>query len=1060
MSVYLGPNTPNPAEKIFTVPHTPCKARNRHCWRHKGCYIMSSWDANGGTPDWGGFGSSNALGGMMGGGDAPQLNGHAGAHEHHGDELASSFDDLQILSTSSSDQGDQGEVDGHESDLANDEFDNDSYASDSDAESDLSGSSSLESTIPEWACSYCGFRTNPSAVVKCMHTNRWFCNARNVNSSSCIVAHLVKANRKEVVLHKSSPLGDSVLECYATGARNVFALGYVPCVGDENTVVLLSRDIPASHATIKGLNLDMSQWEPLIQDRAFVDWLVSHPEGRELRGSKKLRIEEAKRLEDMWKQGNSDARLDDLATLISDEESVLPVALHYKDASQYEELFGSLIHMEAEYERALKESQVRHNVSVFWGMAANKRHVARFCFPADGGEASKVMVGDELRLKHPCPSLGRLPWEGVGTVVRIDRTSDEVYLEIHPCGTLRRQRNGGGKSKGKRRKGTKGANKGENRDEIEIAAAVKLDDIDKQVPVNVEHGYSVEFVWRGVSYERMQNALRSFVADDTSMSGYIYHTILGHDVPVPKVSNKVKVPSRLTAPGLPELNHSQMQAVRRVLTEPLSLIQGPPGTGKTLTSATIVYHLSKSGGQILVTAPSNIAVDHLAERISMTGLRVVRMLSKTREEVGSSVEHLTLTHQIMHLDIPIAVEALKLHNLKNEQGELLKKDEKRYKSLVRTLEQRVLGYADVICVTCVGAGDSRLANFQFNTVLIDEATQAVEPEALIPMVMGCKHVVIVGDHCQLGPCIMNKAASSAGLCQSMYERLLMLGIKPIRLTVQYRMHPALSRFPSNMFYEGALQNGVSSSERMGTASFPWPRPETPMMFWSQLGAEEISSSGTSFLNRTEANAVEKIVTHLLKHGVGPWQIGVITPYEGQRAHVVALMLRHGSLSQKLYSEVEVASVDAFQGREKDYIILSCVRSNEHQGIGFLSDPRRLNVALTRARYGLAVLGNPKVLSKQMVWSALTHHFREEDVLVEGTLKSLKPSMINIGKPRRFGMIGVGPSPSFSKFRPVLNAGETFADYDEREREGAARRPIAMGPAGMRDPFSIGDFPRL
>ncbi len=1024
---------------------------------------MSSWDANGGTPDWGGFGSSNALA-MMGGGDAQRaslLDGHAEAPEHHGDDLASSFDDLQILSTSSSDV-EQGGVDGHESDLANGDFDNDSSASDSDAESDLSDSSSLESSNPEWACSYCGFRTNPSAVVKCMQTNKWFCNARNVNSSSCIVAHLVKANRKEVVLHKSSPLGDSVLECYATGARNVFALGYVPCVGDENTVVLLSRDIPASHATIKGLNLDMSQWEPLIQDRAFVDWLVSHPVGRELRGSKKLRIEEAKRLEDMWKQGNSDARLDDLATLISDEKSVLPVALHYKDASEYEELFGSLIHMEAEYERALKESQVRHNVSVFWGMAANKRHVARFCFQADGGEATKVMAGDEMRLKHPCPSLGRLPWEGVGTVVRIDRTSEEVYLEIHPCGTLYRQRNGAGKSKGKGKKGIKGKKgmKGAMHVGVETMAAADMDDIDKQVPVNVEHGYSVEFVWRGVSFERMQNALRSFVADNTSMSAYIYHTILGHTVPAPNMSHRIKVPTRLTAPGLPELNHSQMQAVRRVLSEPLALIQGPPGTGKTLTSATIVYHLSKSSGQILVTAPSNIAVDHLAERISMTGLRVVRMLSKSREEVGSSVEHLTLTHQIMHLDIPMAAEALKLHNLKNEQGELSRNDEKRYKSLVRTLEQRVLSCADVICVTCVGAGDSRLANFKFNTVLIDEATQAVEPESLITMVMGCKHVVMVGDHCQLGPCIMNKAVSDAGLCQSMYERLLMLGIKPIRLTVQYRMHPALSLFPSNMFYEGTLQNGVSSCERMGTASFPWPRPETPMMFWTQLGAEELSSSGTSFLNRTEANAVEKIVTHLLKHGVGPWQIGVITPYEGQRAHVVSLMLRHGSLSQGLYSAVEVASVDAFQGREKDYIILSCVRSNEHQGIGFLSDPRRLNVALTRARYGLAVLGNPNVLSREMVWSALTHHFREEDVLVEGTLKSLKPSMINIGKPRRFGMIGVGPIPSFSKFRPVLNAGETFADYEEREREGAPRRPIAMGPAGMRDPFSIGDFPRL
>lgn len=103
--------------------------------------------------------------------------------------------------------------------------------------------------------------------------------------------------------------------------------------------------------------------------------------------------------------------------------------------------------------------------------------------------------------------------------------------------------------------------------------------------------------------------------------------------------------------------------------------------------------------------------------------------------------------------------------------------------------------------------------------------------------------------------------------------------------------------------------------------------------------------------RTEASAVEKLVTHMLRNGVRPQQIGVITPYEGQRAHVVSVMARSGPLLGSLYEAVEVASVDAFQGREKDFVLLSCVRSNQHQGIGFLSDPRRLNVALTRARYG-------------------------------------------------------------------------------------------------------------
>jgi len=211
---------------------------------------------------------------------------------------------------------------------------------------------------------------------------------------------------------------------------------------------------------------------------------------------------------------------------------------------------------------------------------------------------------------------------------------------------------------------------------------------------------------------------------------------------------------------------------------------------------------------------------------------------------------------------------------------------------------------------------------------------------------------------------MNKKAARAGLTQSLFERLVVLGNRPIRLQVQYRMHPCLSEFPSNMFYEGTLQNGVTAPQRLRkNVDFPWPAPDTPMFFYQNLGQEEISSSGTSFLNRTEASNVEKIVTKFFKSGVIPNQIGVVTPYEGQRSYIVNYMQFNGSLKKDLYKEIEVASVDAFHGREKDYIILSCVRSNEHQGIGFLNDLRRLNVALTRAKYGVVILGNPKMLSK-------------------------------------------------------------------------------------------------
>ncbi len=138
----------------------------------------------------------------------------------------------------------------------------------------------------------------------------------------------------------------------------------------------------------------------------------------------------------------------------------------------------------------------------------------------------------------------------------------------------------------------------------------------------------------------------------------------------------------------------------------------------------------------------------------------------------------------------------------------------------------------------------------------------------------------------------------------------------------------------------------------------------------------------------------------MQAGLKSEQIGIITPYEGQRAYLVQYMQYQGSLHAKLYQEIEIASVDAFQGREKDIIIMSCVRSNEHQGIGFLNDPRRLNVALTRAKYGIIIVGNPKVLSKHQLWNNLLNFYKEKKVLVEGSLNNLKESMIQFSKPKK------------------------------------------------------------
>jgi regulator of nonsense transcripts 1 len=162
------------------------------------------------------------------------------------------------------------------------------------------------------------------------------------------------------------------------------------------------------------------------------------------------------------------------------------------------------------------------------------------------------------------------------------------------------------------------------------------------------------------------------------------------------------------------------------------------------------------------------------------------------------VDFLSLHTIVRNLEGPAWNELRKYQLLKDELGDLTAADARRFRQLRAMAEREVLQAADIICTTCVGAGDPRLANFRFRQLLIDESTQAMEAECFIPIVLGVKQLVLVGDHCQLGPVVMCKKAAKAGLTQSLFERLVLLGVRPIRLQVQYRMHPALSEFPSNM----------------------------------------------------------------------------------------------------------------------------------------------------------------------------------------------------------------------------------------------------------------------
>lgn len=799
--------------------------------------------------------------------------------------------------------------------------------------------------VPPHACAYCGLHDTAS-VVKCVSSNKWFCNARGHTSGSHIIQHLVRSKNKEVSLHPQSPLGETVLECYNCGCRNVFLLGFIPAQQDS-VVVLLCRDPCLQMNALKDMSWDVKEWLPIIEDRCFLPWLVKVPTEMEQMNARQITSAQIAKLEELWRE-NALATIDELDKPGIDDEPT-PVLNIYEDGYQYQNVFGPLVKIESDHDRKLKEAQRQEGLGVKWDTRINKKQYATFSSTVPESQF-RMVPGDEIRLSLLRTRSGR-EWNGEGHVVKIDGM--EVTLEMRKV----------------------------------------------NAPLEETEGFAAEFVWKSTSFDRMQVALKTFAVDDTSLGGYLYHKLLGHEIGEQTI--KVKPFSTSNVPGLPDLNSFQSEAVHTVLSKRLSLIQGPPGTGKTVTSASIVYHLAKQGqGQVLVCAPSNIAVDQLTEKIHATGLKVVRLAAKSRESMTSSVEDLTLHVMIEQLDGPEKADLRKLRTLKGETGELSAQDEKRFKSLTRATEREILQAADVICTTCVGAGDPRLSRFRFRQILIDEATQATEPECLIPIVMGAKQVVMVGDHCQLGPVIMSKKAASAGLSQSLFERLTRLGHRPIQLRVQYRMHPCLSLFPSNKFYDGQLQNGVTEEERtLSTISFPWPNPSQPTFFYICLGAEEMSASGTSYLNRSEASNVEKIVTAFLKAGITPSQLGVITPYEGQRAHIVSSLQHTGSLRGALYKDIEVASVDSFQGREKDFILLSCVRSNEHQGIGFLNDSRRLNVALTRAKYGVIVLGNPRVLAKQPLWHDLLSHYRASSLVVEGSLNHLTVSMMQFPKPR-------------------------------------------------------------
>ncbi|XP_065174609.1 uncharacterized protein LOC135804623 [Sycon ciliatum] len=451
---------------------------------------------------------------------------------------------------------------------------------------------------------------------------------------------------------------------------------------------------------------------------------------------------------------------------------------------------------------------------------------------------------------------------------------------------------------------------------------------------------------------------------------------------------RVKIPENV----VDTLNARQLDIVKKVFTQALTLIRGPPGSGKTTVAAAIVETalrdldtrgVSRKTSKILVCASSNVAADNLCEKICRRGLRAVRINARSSElerEVPASLKPYCLEDIVLNMASDQALCSLLQRYYQEDQ---LTIDELDQLNLLRfTLESKVLrDMCDVVVATCATAADNRLERFLCPVVLIDEVTQSYEPETLIAIMSHAERVVLIGDPCQLGP--IPVACPDYGYrLRSMYDRLILAGTPTEFLDTQFRMHPSLAEFSCRVFYDGKLCNGVSALDRTPSSPvFPWPSQE-PLVFLHDPSQHHVVEH--SCANDSQAKTVLDIINYMCQRRVEPSSIGVITPYSAQRA-LLKETLR--SAQQAKLEQIEVCSVDEFQGREKDYIVVSSVRSTIGTGqetIGFLDNPRRLNVTLTRARYGMIVLGNAHLLSScSPMWSDFLCDMRDKKCLVTG-----------------------------------------------------------------------------
>jgi len=415
-----------------------------------------------------------------------------------------------------------------------------------------------------------------------------------------------------------------------------------------------------------------------------------------------------------------------------------------------------------------------------------------------------------------------------------------------------------------------------------------------------------------------------------------------------------------------KLNKSQQEAVAACLqNEQITIVHGPPGTGKTTTLAEAILQLIRAGEKVLVSAPSNTAVDNISKELIQNGVKLLRVgnTSKVDETIFSHTPEGKLSNSKQQKEIKqlkIRAEEFRRMAIKykrsfgkaeREQRNLLFREVKNIRNEIKKLqhynEEKLFEEAEVIAGTPIGLYDAQIDQLHFKTLVIDEAGQCIEPLAwcIFPF---AEKIILAGDHCQLPPTVLSNEAALLGFNNSILEIAIGHTNNIHLLNTQYRMRQSIAGFSSQYFYNSLLH----TAEHLSNTG-------THISFIDTAGSgynEKHGPDGVSLQNEGELNIVLQLLEREL---LEPASTAFISPYSGQVA----------AAKEVLPKQIRVSTIDSFQGQEKENIILSLVRSNDDGDIGFLKDYRRMNVAITRAKEQLFIIGDSATIGADSLYSA-------------------------------------------------------------------------------------------